>query len=276
MNLHMYKDRHFDEDTRDLKHRLKITVINSNVLNDLYRNALLCDMSYRSPNELRSSVDWNSMKMYTHKEVFLNDRETDTQGYIWIKGNVMHLAFRGTDSLKDAVINLDLKQETVRGNIKVHSGFYRQYKSVEDAIFCCITPEIKYINVTGHSLGGAVACVASVMIADRFKDAYVTCCTFGCPRVGNLRFKEFFKANVKNYYRVHMNDDPISMVPSLYTYHHVCRGICIDDISMNYKKDIKWYNRFFHCIGHIDYINPFEGHRTSTYVDRIKAHLIKY
>lgn len=271
MVFSLYNDEGCCQDKRDLKHRLKITVINKDVLNEIYRDSLLCDMSYKNPQELRMVPEWKALCLYNYKEVFLHDRGTDLQGYIWTRGNTVHLVFRGTNSLKDAMINLDLTQEDIGGGVCIHRGFYRQFKSVEEIVYNSIGPGIEKVNVSGHSLGGGIACIAAAIIADRHKDVFVSCCTFGCPRVGNLRFKEFFKKNVKNYYRVHIKDDPISMVPSLCNYHHVCRGICIgDDMTIDYKKDVKWYKRFFHCVSNVDYINPFDGHRTATYVDRIK------
>jgi len=98
------------------------------------------------------------------------------------------LAFRGTepDSLPDI-------KSDARANIRkcetqgmIHSGFYFAYmqirKDIEETLQS--TPYTdKPLYITGHSLGGALATVATKYIYH--KGGLAACYTFGSPRVGN-------------------------------------------------------------------------------------------
>ena len=73
----------------------------------------------------------------------------------------------------------------------------------------------KPIYVAGHSLGGAVAVVASAMIG---RDEVAACYTFGSPRVGNRTFDVYVKPP---HYRIVNGWDVVPLVPfTLMRYNH--------------------------------------------------------
>ena len=111
------------------------------------------------------------------------------------------VSFRGTEPRKVADIKTDVRARLIpapgvpEAQAKVHEGFYRALidapsggQSIRDRIDAAIRdhPGLP-VFVTGHSLGGALAVVATRYIANGSRGA---CYTFGQPRVGNQHFVE--------------------------------------------------------------------------------------
>ena len=127
------------------------------------------------------------------------------------------LAFRGTEK-KLSDWKTDLKAELVAAKDekkigRIHKGFQAAYYSVEDPIEEKLSKYPEYpLYVTGHSLGGALAVVAT-----RFIDAgkLAACYTFGGPRVGDLDLARVFKTPI---YRVVNASDAVPRLPFGYGY----------------------------------------------------------
>ena len=152
----------------------------------------------------------------------------ETQGFVCkrtIAGEPPYLvlAFRGTEKkISDWLTDLRCVP-TVEGKTKVHTGFLDAFtknvdadgKSVEEAVRDILArPEAKDeqgnplpLFVTGHSLGGALALLATRLIAS---DVTGACYTFGAPRIGNYEFFRFIKTPV---YRVVNSSDVVPRVP---------------------------------------------------------------
>ena len=145
-------------------------------------------------------------------QAFLARRITEKEGT-----KMLVLAFRGTEK-KLADWKQDIKAKLVPAKDeykigRVHQGFQEAYYAVESAI----EEKLKQfpgepVYITGHSLGGALAVVAT-----RFIDAQniAACYTYGCPRVGDLDLAKVFKTPI---YR-HVNaSDAIPRLPFGYGY----------------------------------------------------------
>lgn len=148
-----------------------------------------------------------------HLLALFHDRDTDTQGFLAHRpGEFRVLAFRGTENLRDAKTDISaLFKSTPYG--KAHQGFLEAYQSVADKVEKALDASAAEGNdaqllVTGHSLGGALATVATRML----EKAYTIsgCYTFGSPRVGDERWADSFKTPV---YRVINRADPVPLVP---------------------------------------------------------------
>ncbi|MEH6404937.1 MAG: lipase family protein [Sneathiella sp.] len=145
---------------------------------------------------------------------FFNCDKTGTEAFIAVRENGMAvLAFRGTEkNKKDIVTDLNARFfETADG--KAHRGFSLAFQSVETSIRATLTKlKIKHPNlqlfITGHSLGAALATVASHSLE---RDFLISACyTFGSPRVGNADWSESVKTPV---YRVVNGADGVPLVP---------------------------------------------------------------
>ncbi len=90
-------------------------------------------------------------------------------------------------------------------------------------------PTFKVV-VTGHSLGGAVATLATAYIrkAGYAADLY----TYGAPRVGNDAFVAFVTDQPGGEYRVTHTDDPVPRLPPIaLNYRHTSPEYWIDEGS---------------------------------------------
>jgi hypothetical protein len=120
------------------------------------------------------------------------------------------IVFRGTqiNSIKD--IKSDLKADLVpaKGGGRIHRGFKAAYEKIdkllsEDLKQAGTTP----VYITGHSLGGALAMVATRYLCN---DSLGATYTFGCPRVAD---DDFFKCIKTPVYRVVNAADGVARVP---------------------------------------------------------------
>ncbi len=152
----------------------------------------------------------------------------ETQGFV-CKRTVANeppylvLAFRGTEKKVSDWLTDARCMPTMEGNAKVHTGFLEAFDGntngngrtakqvVKDVLD---RPEAKDnegrllpLFITGHSLGGALALLATRLIAPDINGA---CYTFGAPRVANYEYFRFLKTPV---YRVVNSADVVPRVP---------------------------------------------------------------
>lgn len=122
------------------------------------------------------------------------------------------LVFRGTEKdFKDIKTDLDARFYTNSDGTKVHNGFRDAYALIKDQVTETVNELKDYkLYVTGHSLGGALALIAT---RDLNSDCISACYTFGSPRVGSVEFGEDIKPPI---YRVVNAADAVPHVPPSY------------------------------------------------------------
>lgn len=121
------------------------------------------------------------------------------------------LAFRGTEKdWRDIKADLNARFYNGPGGARIHTGFRKAYHQVRDAV----RPHVEQLSeagyqlyITGHSLGGALAIVAT---RDLNRDNIAACYTFGSPKVGNEEFGYSIKPPI---YRVVNAVDAVPRVP---------------------------------------------------------------
>lgn len=210
----------------------------------------------------------------------------DCQAYFWNEGTTMFLTFRGTSSLQDILSDLNISQVCIKeptqfGKIKIHKGFMNQYNSIADEVNEHIRSSIQSQNsqecelklfITGHSLGGALAQIATAFIGEKFPCLTILCHTFGSPRVGNKAFAKWVSRMASDYVRVVNVNDPVPMIPQLPIWTH-CPRTCLvidDDCCANVKvQDVPWYLRCCTSIADIDISSPIKDHSCDEYIKRV-------
>jgi len=148
--------------------------------------------------------------IYSEPEFMKNERRWWTKDLCVAYGEIdgeNWLVFRGTVSPGGWLLNVEarLVQHSMFPG-RVHQGFLSGFLQTFSWIY-----DLHPDHITGHSLGGALATLASHYFE---KD----CVTFGCPRVGDLAFATGYKQKQIRY----VNDrDPVPLVP-LIPFKHVC------------------------------------------------------
>ena len=107
---------------------------------------------------------------------------------------------------------------------QIHKGFsdsWNELKSfVDNTVGVTLSENPGYtLVVTGHSLGAAVATIATAYL--RNKGYHIDLYNFGSPRVGNEAFVDYVTAQAGAEYRVTHQDDPVPRLPPMFFgYRH--------------------------------------------------------
>jgi pimeloyl-ACP methyl ester carboxylesterase len=120
------------------------------------------------------------------------------------------ISIRGTANLENTLVNISLKlTKNADIGVSLHKGFASSAKQIYAELKPLLMPEYS-INVTGHSLGGAVALILAMYLdTDQFNVNQVV--TFGQPKVTNVFGADKFKQ--MNIIRVVAPDDLVPLVP---------------------------------------------------------------
>mmetsp|Transcript_44241 Transcript_44241/g.90288 ORF Transcript_44241/g.90288 Transcript_44241/m.90288 type:complete len:311 (-) Transcript_44241:194-1126(-) len=140
---------------------------------------------------------------------------------------------RGLETtLQEEEVEFGSKRRKGRRRCMVHSGFYDDWKSVQDDVYHAIDQILAdhpsaEVWVTGHSLGGALAalCALALRTSHLPPSSHVGLYTFGQPRVGNVDFAQFFSEKLPGAIRVVHQDDVVPHLPPksnmvITNFHH--------------------------------------------------------
>ena len=175
------------------------------------------------------------------------------------------LAFRGTEKKVSDWLTDARCIPKIEGNAKVHTGFLEAFDGntndkgktakqvVEDLLD---SPEAKDsegrplpLFITGHSLGGALALLATKLVAPDINGA---CYTFGAPRVANY---EYFRRLKTPVYRIVNSADIVPRVPP---------GVLMDGMT-DIMKGLAWATGFFPPISSL-------FHKLETFFDKLNGY----
>lgn len=136
-------------------------------------------------------------------------QSTDTQ--VFIQDNI--IAFAGTNSKENVLTDVKILDVSFGacGNSKtrVHAGFLEAWDSVRTKVLQHVTQlTTETVVFTGHSLGGALACVAGLDVACTLGKK-VKVVSFGAPHVGDELFADVFNAKIWESTRVVNPLDPV-------------------------------------------------------------------
>ncbi|RTL63252.1 MAG: lipase family protein [Hyphomicrobiales bacterium] len=166
------------------------------------------------------------------------------------------VAFRGTTSRQDVRTDLQTKLIVERveiegrsADVTVHYGFYLAYSKVEDQIKQqLLASGDKPIFLAGHSLGGALALVASAALAADAKlgDRIAAVYTFGAPRVGKADFADYVKAP---HYRIVNQGDIVPLLPPnwILGYRHTGTPLILKPGATKPIRRRPWGSAFYYA-----------------------------
>lgn len=211
----------------------------------------------------------------------------DTQGFVCKRNkqgeaSFVVVAFRGTEQvLADWLTDVNAKpvEELLKKEIKMHHGFWdalnkkakpggknvlEEVKAILDSSDAKNGSEPLPCYFTGHSLGGALALIATCELAPT--DVIGACYTFGAPRVASY---EYFR-NIKTpVYRVVNSSDIVPRVPP---------G-AIMGMVLKLVQGSKWLTQFIPGLSKIldwlevkvDQLNGYRHHGDQRYLTDVKS-----
>jgi len=215
--------------------------------------------------------------------------------------NILYVYFRGCNSKQDLVSGMDIRKANIFGeNIYVHNGFYQQYLDLETSLYSELyntytLNNVKDIIFTGHSAGGSIAQIASVVAKSwiwRDKNINIHCIVFGTPKVGNNDFKDIIEYELQDrLLRVETYNDIVCLLPMHISFHHAGSALILkngvpfncdgsdDSFFANYYTDyVTLVNdmRRARLIDRKSIDDMIDGHYSENYVQNIKVMLKNY
>lgn len=172
---------------------------------------------------------------------------TDTQAFLAQSNDgYAVLAFRGTEVSKRQDLKIDaqaLRVSVLEG--RIHSGFRIAYDSVAKEIEKSLLKLDVPLYVTGHSLGAALATVATQRLEHHLKirEMIAACYTFGSPRVGDSHYDLEFKSPI---YRVVNTTDIVTVIPLLAMgYVHIGDIRYLGKTDGEFMRGIPFFKRWY-------------------------------
>ena len=174
----------------------------------IQRQAQFAAAAYQSENQVRELVESKNYQLGLYHTI------PDIQMAFFLATNdstkTQVMAVRGTSNVENAMVDIALKLLTdEKTGVRLHEGFAYAANRVYATLKPHLKPDYK-IDVTGHSLGGAVALILAMYLdADGFDIERVV--TFGQPKVTN--FPGAMRIQHINVIRVVTPDDLVPLIP---------------------------------------------------------------
>ena len=195
----------------------------------------------------QKDIDFKSLGLKLIK--WIEDKKSDTQGFVATKDKSIYIVWRGSSSKKDFQNDASIdKVPFIEQGEKVHIGFKSSWEAVKDETYEALDKALKTLGgedkidniiVCGHSLGAAVTTLFAYSIYTIYKSNKIISCTIGSPRVGNKVFKTNFDKSPIESLRIVNNLDVVTRTPNI-GYHHVNTELRIDEEGKIKKWMIDW------------------------------------
>lgn len=200
----------------------------------------MANLAYEAPQQVSAHAAERGLQLIEGYDV------RDTQAYMLGNSDYLVLAFRGTEMhIRDWMtdINIDL----IHGpGGRVHEGFNTALNYVWKDIWTYLYHHRagRPLWITGHSLGAALATLATAKLRLEKDEPVNGLYTFGQPRTGDREFAKRFDADFgAQTFRYVNNNDIVTRVPfrSL-NYSHVGTFRYFDEKG-RLRTDISWWDK---------------------------------
>ena len=222
----------------------------------------------RSEQDLRAELAKGGFELFNtyavgETQAFLAVKEPSANSGPGEEG-IAVLSFRGTEGTMDWKTNLNAFKEIVDG-VPIHTGFLRAFRLVKTDIkmdLDQLSTKGYALYLTGHSLGGALALIATKEIAHASIGA---CYTFGSPRVAGFGFARNIKTPI---YRVVNARDIVPRVPPVFlpTVLSVVVSFTLIPYQKWISKILKKFTGYVHH-GDMRYLTRTKKERSYSYED---------
>ena len=226
----------------------------------------------------KSKTELNKLGFSIEGDQHFLDFSDNTQVLVIGDADKIIVVFRGTENSDDWRTNIKLRKVDWPVG-RVHRGF----KASLDAAWPTILERIKALRTnnqaiwfTGHSLGGALATMASATLqqddAHNYEIAGVY--TFGQPRVGNAAFARWLNNSLNGrFFRMVNNNDMVARIPRI-RYQHVgqllyfdTNGNLYDNMVLSWLSPNAIKHRFLGYLGSFmdQNLDSLRDHNMTTY-----------
>jgi hypothetical protein len=203
-------------------------------------------LTYSNDEEKLKNTGYKTVKDFEDEGYIAKDFN-NSEGYagtLFFKNNEVILAYRGTKTLGNLVtdINCIFATSSFINKGRVHCGFYRSFQDSWDNIYKEINNYAKSqnlkvedlnVNVTGHSMGGAVAKIAALRLYNVAGVRNINVATFGDPRAFDIIASQSYnEALGDRTIRVtqHRVDPVPAVAPGCGGYSHVGAQLRVDSM----------------------------------------------
>ena len=201
-------------------------------------NSKLAVLAYSN----RDQINWDEYGLSLVQ--WIENKKSDTQGFVATKDKSIYVVWRGSESKKDFQNDASIdKVPFINDGEKVHIGFKYCWESVLDETYNAIDDALESLQgettdivVCGHSLGGAVATLYAHSIKKHYSNYNVSATTIGSPRVGNKVFKKNYDSSSIDTLRIVHNNDLVTHTPYI-RFYHVNYQVRLDTNGNRLKND---------------------------------------
>ena len=186
---------------------------------DYRKPALLSSSAYCNPDEI---LNWSCRPCKGISDIRVDsfyEIGADVELYTAYDYEVNWVVFRGSDSIEDWLMNVDIELEPANWECEfsIHGGFKRVWEESYTDIQYVLSKvnRSRPIFFAGHSLGGVLATLTAYNLSYIDSPIY----TFGMPRIGDNAFTDCFSSY--ELYRFVNERDIFAHLPPLFMdYRH--------------------------------------------------------
>ncbi len=150
---------------------------------EIQKQAIFANAAYQSEDKIRALIESGNYRLTLYHTI------PDIQISFFLATNELTrtqiISVRGTSNIENAMVDISLKLMVDESTgVHLHEGFSFAAKQVYKELKPLLKPDYK-INLTGHSLGGAVALILGIYL-DAYQFNIEQVVTFGQPKVTNI------------------------------------------------------------------------------------------